>query len=193
MNWLDNNFLVFILIALSIIVDTIMIVSITNLTSIQKERKIAFDATSKKIEEELKEIRCELKEKHQKSDLSFNLVNDFKKKLIYLMEEEKPYRDANLKLMDLASKLGISEHQTSQIINQKFGKSFCSFINMYRITEAIKIFKYGTCSNIYDTLFDVGFNNKETFDEAFKNYTLKTPIEFNTENIAMMNFKFTPS
>ncbi|PKV53170.1 AraC-like DNA-binding protein [Aquimarina sp. MAR_2010_214] len=187
MSWLDDNFLISILIIQLLVTDMALVLIFVDFRNVQKKKKKASDVTLKKMEKEFKEIRCELREKRRNLDLSYGLVNEFKKRLIRLMEEEKPFRNADLKLADLASKLGISTHQTSQIINQKFGQSFNTFINMYRITEAIRIFRCGTCSNFYDILFDVGFNNEETFNKAFKNYTNKTPIEFGTENDVIMN------
>jgi len=180
MDWLSDNLLIFILIVQSLVTDVVLIAILINLNTIQKKR-------GKASYSNLKKIKGELKAKYRNSSLSYDLARDYKKKLIRLMEEQKLYRNASLKLADLASELGISVHHTSQIINQKFGLDFNTYINIYRITEAIRIFRCRSGTNIYDVLFEVGFNNKTTFNKAFKKYTDKTPSQFIAEDIAMMS------
>lgn len=116
--------------------------------------------------------------KYRNSGLSVELAKDLKTKLQYLMDNEKTYLNPELKLIDLASKMGISAHMTSQLINQEFGEDFNRYINNYRIKDAISIFRKGKYGSISEVLFYVGFNNKTTFNRAFKKYTKKTPSEF---------------
>ncbi|SHE98721.1 AraC-type DNA-binding protein [Arenibacter palladensis] len=116
--------------------------------------------------------------KYSNSGLSVELAKELKTKLQYLMDSEKTYLNPGLKLTDLASKIGISAHMTSQLINQEFGEDFNSYINSYRIKEVISIFRKGKYGSISEVFFYVGFNNKTTFNRAFKKYTKKTPSEF---------------
>jgi AraC-like DNA-binding protein len=53
-----------------------------------------------------------------------------------LMQSDKPYTDANLKMADLAQSLGVTAHKLSQLLNDNIGKSFSEYINHYRIEEA---------------------------------------------------------
>ncbi|MBS9463918.1 AraC family transcriptional regulator [Flagellimonas sp. 389] len=110
--------------------------------------------------------------------MTADLANDFKVKLVELMEKNKLYQNPNLRLNDIALELGISVHQTSQIINQRFGQDFNTFVNTYRVTEAIRLFRITENPSIGEVLFEVGFNNKATFNKAFKNYVHMTPTEF---------------
>ncbi|MEM7487342.1 MAG: AraC family transcriptional regulator, partial [Bacteroidota bacterium] len=116
--------------------------------------------------------------KYKNSGLTTDLANDFKIKLVELMDKNKLYQNPNLRLKDIAFKMGISVHQTSQIINQKFGQDFNTFVNTYRVAEAIRLFRINENPSIGEVLFEVGFNNKATFNKAFKNYVNMTPTEF---------------
>ncbi|WP_350286993.1 AraC family transcriptional regulator [uncultured Croceitalea sp.] len=135
--------------------------------------------TKKKVLNELRVVHGDSqKSKYCNTGLNTSLANDLKKKLLYVIEEEKVYRKSGLKLKDLAFRLGISTHQTSQLINQKFGNDFNTFINIHRIHEAIKIFRMHDEFSIGEVMYMAGFNSKTTFNKAFKNYTDQTPSEF---------------
>lgn len=52
------------------------------------------------------------------------------------MNTEELYKNPNLKLSDVASRMNISAHQLSQLLNDNLGKSFSTYINEYRIDDA---------------------------------------------------------
>jgi len=101
-------------------------------------------------------------------------------KITHLMRTEKPYLDANLTLVHLATKLQISSHILSRVINEKFGLNFFDFINQYRIEEV----KSKMANPEFDNLsllgiaFDCGFNTKSAFNRVFKKMTGLTPSEY---------------
>lgn len=118
--------------------------------------------------------------KYEKSTLTSGQAESFLGKLHELMANEKLYRNSDLKLSDLARKLGISSHHLSQIINEKRNQNFFDFINHYRVEEAKKIMSDPE-SRRYTLLsiaFDVGFNNKTSFNNFFKKHTGMNPSEF---------------
>jgi YesN/AraC family two-component response regulator len=80
----------------------------------------------------------------------------------------------------LSEKLQTSRHNTSQIINEHFNMNFFELINKFRIEEAIKMFKKSKTNTIQiiDVAYAVGYNNKVTFNKAFKKETALTPSEF---------------
>ena len=61
--------------------------------------------------------------------LSPLLARDLADKLQHLMETEQPYLHPDLRLEDLAGRLGVSRNQASQVINEHFNRSFFDFIN----------------------------------------------------------------
>jgi AraC-like DNA-binding protein len=109
--------------------------------------------------------------------------DEFVKRLKSLLDENKVFTNPDLNLGTLAVELGITTHQLSRLINERFSKSFNDLINEYRVQEFIKRInnpKYRAFS-VYGVAMDVGFNSKSSFNSIFKKITGKTPSEFKTE------------
>lgn len=119
-------------------------------------------------------------EKYARSGLREEQAEEYLARLITHMEEEKPYLNGDLTISDLSRRTGIPRHYITEILNEKHGRNFFSFVNEYRIREVmtrIKDPKY----NHYTLLaiaFDSGFNSKSTFNTFFKAYTGKTPSAY---------------
>ncbi len=119
-------------------------------------------------------------EKYQKSGLTNALSQELKENLIKLFVEDKIYKENNINLEILSQRLNTTRHNTSQIINEHFNINFFELINKFRIREAISILEkdiHGSL-NIIDIAYEVGYNNKVTFNKAFKKETSLTPSEF---------------
>jgi YesN/AraC family two-component response regulator len=123
------------------------------------------------------------KRKYAHSGISEALAVDFQQKVIQLMEKEKVYLDPGLKLKDLAHRLGLSVPNTSQLINQNLHKDFNTFINEYRIDEAIGMLEDDSGLALGNVAYEVGFNNNVTFYKAFKKYKGTSPSEYLREFI----------
>ncbi len=119
-------------------------------------------------------------EKYKKSGLTDNLSNELKENLIKLLVEDKIFKESSINLETLALKLNTTRHNASQIINEHFKMNFFELINKFRINEAIKILEEDVNGNlnIIDIAYEVGYNNKVTFNKAFKKETNTTPSEY---------------
>lgn len=119
-------------------------------------------------------------EKYKGSSLNPQFAEECIKKLRYLMEMKKVFRDPDISLQGLSDKLSVSSHQLSQILNEKLERNFSDLINSYRIEEAKKrLLKPGADQQKVTTVaFDVGFNTTVAFYNAFKKYTGMTPSQF---------------
>ncbi|MFK7811415.1 MAG: helix-turn-helix domain-containing protein [Maribacter sp.] len=118
--------------------------------------------------------------KYEKSGLTKSLSLELKEKLITLFDEENIYRESNLSLETIASKLNTTRHNASQVINEHFEMSFNELINTYRIRDAKEILQSDKQKNfnIIDVAYEVGYNNKVTFNKAFKKNTQLTPSQY---------------
>lgn len=107
------------------------------------------------------------------------------KELIAYMSLEKPYKEGDLRLDNLADELSIPSHHLSQVINEKTGKNFFEFLNSYRIEEAKKILADPAKKDfkVLRVAFECGFNNKTSFNKAFKKEMGITPSEFRKKQI----------
>lgn len=102
-----------------------------------------------------------------------------------LMREERPYLNSSLRLPDLAEKLNLSNHYISQVINDLDGKNFADFVNEYRIEEAKRLLLETQEKKIIHVAYDSGFNNKASFNKAFKRFTGMAPSEFR-QNVSIL-------
>lgn len=95
------------------------------------------------------------------------------------MELEKPFLNSELKLNLLAEQLSLSANQVSQVINDITRQNFSDFINQYRIEEAKRIIINDNQNlKLIEVAYDSGFNNKTSFNTAFKKFTSYSPSEF---------------
>ncbi|SDQ05606.1 helix-turn-helix transcriptional regulator [Flagellimonas zhangzhouensis] len=116
--------------------------------------------------------------KYVKSGLTHSLSNELKENLTDLFENEKLYRNNDINLDMVAEKLDTTRHNASQLINEHFNMSFHQFVNSYRIKEAQELLKTENERNIIDIAYEVGYNNKVSFNKAFKKNTDLTPSQY---------------
>lgn len=123
--------------------------------------------------------------KYEKSALTPARADLYLSKLVRAMQAEKLYANNGLKLQDLADRIDMSPHQLSQLINEKLGQNFFDFINTYRIEEAKKLLADPAKRQytILSLALEVGFNNKASFNAAFKKHTGMTPSQFRDSNV----------
>ena len=77
-----------------------------------------------------------------------------------LVSKEKIFKNADLTLDLMAKQMSINRNYLSKAINQTTGKNFNTYINEYRVKEAIKILsnEKSDVISIDAIAFDVGFN-----------------------------------
>jgi YesN/AraC family two-component response regulator len=117
-------------------------------------------------------------EKYRNSTLDEQTAETIRVQLQKLMESEKLYLQRDLRSKDLADRLATSVHRLSQVLNERVGMSFPDFINNLRIEEAKKILAAGDDNKMETIALDMGFNNKVSFNKAFRKFTGVTPSQF---------------
>lgn len=115
--------------------------------------------------------------KYKNSGLPESLARKLAEDLGLLMSREQLYKENDLKLETLAEKLNSNRHFVSQVINQVYKTNFFDYINANRIGEAKRLLVNDEL-NIIEVAYAVGYNNKGTFNLAFKRITGLTPTEF---------------
>ncbi|MDC1106439.1 helix-turn-helix domain-containing protein [Prolixibacteraceae bacterium] len=118
--------------------------------------------------------------KYAKSTLDVEASEKLKFNLQLYMYEDKPYLTTQLRIKDLSDLLGVPLHHLSQVINEHFHKNFYEFINSYRVAEAKLLLSDSMYSNYTLSAigYEVGFNSKSAFYNAFKKNTGITPLEY---------------
>ncbi len=145
---------------------------------IQKQ-EISVSATATNTNE------IEIRQKYEKNGLSETKISDISTKISACISKEKPYKNPELRLNDLAQLIGEHPNNVSQVLNDVFKKNFYDFINFYRIEDAKVFLKSPDFKNFTITAigFEVGFNSKTAFYSAFKKFADTTPAQFQKLNL----------
>jgi AraC-like DNA-binding protein len=118
--------------------------------------------------------------RYRNSGLPPHIASRLAQQLEELMRVEKLYHLSDLRLDTLAERLNLSRHHVSQVINEQLDMNFFEYINSLRIAEAKELLTRTSRQqlNISEVAYEVGFNNKVSFNKAFKSATGLTPSEF---------------
>ena len=104
-------------------------------------------------------------------------LESLSKRVDELVRLEKIYKRSDLTIIDLSEALEIHPKLVSTVINTTFNQNFNTYINHYRIAEAIEILN-GTEAqkfSIDGIGKEVGFKSKSSFYTSFKQFTGTTP------------------
>ncbi|MBK7594088.1 MAG: AraC family transcriptional regulator [Gemmatimonadetes bacterium] len=118
--------------------------------------------------------------RYERSGLAPREADELKGRLVALMERERPYRQPELTLGELAERLGTTPHRLSEVLNAQLTLSFYDFINGYRVREVQQrlVGPDGARYTYLALALEAGFASKSTFNAAFKKLTGLTPSEY---------------
>lgn len=103
---------------------------------------------------------------------------DIFKRIERAVVDDGLHRRAHLTLADVASATLLTEREVSRAINSVGGRSFCDYINNYRVREVCATMESGGTATILDLAFEAGFTSKSSFNAVFKRETGMTPSEY---------------
>jgi AraC-like DNA-binding protein len=112
-------------------------------------------------------------------------LDEWKEKLLSMMQLEKLYEDPELSLTLVAKNLQSNPSFISKVVNQGFGVNFNDFVNMFRIEAVKEMIERGEHKRqtLLAVAFECGFNSKATFNRAFKKATGLRPKEWITKKV----------
>lgn len=101
-------------------------------------------------------------------------------RLAEIMQNEKPFLQANLTADKLAKLVGVSSGELSQILNEYLQTRFYEYVNKYRVEEFVRLLKTPDAQKLTLTALSekCGFSSKSTFYRAFNNEKGITPAQF---------------
>lgn len=127
---------------------------------------------------EFETLSQELRPKYQKSGLKADDAKAIHEAVVFHVDQQRSFLDADLSLPGLARELGYSTNHISQIINDFEQCSFRDFVNAKRVAEACRRLRATPQTNLLSLAMDVGFNSKSSFNRAFVKFAGATPSEF---------------
>ena len=118
------------------------------------------------------------KPKYHGSPLDPELSQALMRQLQDVMRQSEPFTNNELRLADLAGLVDVSPHYLSQVINEQAATNFYDFVNSYRVERAAQLLLDKQQNNIIDIAFTAGFNNRASFNNAFKKHLGMTPSQY---------------
>ena len=118
--------------------------------------------------------------RYERSGLSEREAAALKSALLSAMEQQRPWRNRDLTLADLAQQLSTTPHKLSELLNSQLEQSFYDFVNGYRVRYVQRRIEDEDARNlkILALALDAGFASKSTFNDVFKKHTGRTPSDY---------------
>ncbi len=118
--------------------------------------------------------------RYEKTFAGEEIIQQVYDKLSLMMNEEKLYKDPELNLNSVATRINVHPNTLSQTINFVENRNFYDYINRQRIEEfkRIVLLQENEKFTILSLAFESGFNSKTSFNRNFKKYMDCSPREF---------------
>ena len=124
------------------------------------------------------------KEPNYRSLVSPQLMDELRDRILEIIVMQKKYRDRDYSAKRLAVDLGTNTRYISAVMNVRFHMNYTSFVNKYRIEEAMSILvdkRYQDLS-IEEVSDMVGYSNRQSFYASFYKIMGVTPRDYRLQH-----------
>ena len=124
------------------------------------------------------------KEAAYRNLVSPKLMDELKERILDIILIQKKFKDKDYSAKRLAEDLGTNTRYISAVVNVRFHMNYTSFVNKYRIDEAMTLLldrRYRDL-NMEDISDMVGFANRQSFYASFFKITGITPREYRLQH-----------
>ncbi|MCI6337508.1 AraC family transcriptional regulator [Prevotella sp. P2-180] len=114
------------------------------------------------------------------------LMDEMKEKILEIIVMKKKYKDKDYSAKKLAEELGTNTRYISAVVNVRFHMNYTSFVNKFRIEEAMTILtdKRYMDLNMEEVSDMVGFANRQSFYASFYKIMNMTPRDYRLQHQA---------
>lgn len=116
--------------------------------------------------------------KYVKSGLTLQEATEIQQRITQAFAYDKIYRNNTICLNELSNHIERDRYKVSQVLNEYLSKNFYSLINQYRIAEAKELLRNQPYLSVKAVMYEVGFNSKTSFHNAFKKETGLSPNDY---------------
>ena len=93
-------------------------------------------------------------------------------------DHSQPFLNSELTISDVGKEVFSNKLYISKAISQYTGRNFCQFVNYYRITYSLGLFRRNPDMNITELANASGFNTVASFGMAFKLFMNENPSDW---------------
>lgn len=116
--------------------------------------------------------------KYVKSGLTSKEAIEIKEKIKLAFENDQLHKNNDVSLNDLSIHIAKDRYKVSQVLNEYLTKNFYSLLRYYRINEAKDLLITQPYLSVKAIMYEVGYNSKASFYNAFKKETGLSPNDF---------------
>ena len=118
--------------------------------------------------------------------VSPKLMDEMQEKIMNIVVMQKKYRDKDYSAKKLAEDLGTNTSYISAVVNVRFHMNYTSFVNKYRIDEAMTILVDRRYQDLrMEEVSDmVGFANRQSFYASFFKIMGMTPRDYKITHLS---------
>ena len=131
------------------------------------------------------------KEAHYRTLLNPTLMDEMKDRILEIIVMQKKYKEKGYSAKKLAEDLGTNTRYISAVVNVKFHMNYTSFVNKFRIEEAMAIlvdrrYQHLRMEEVSDM---VGFSNRQSFYASFYRLMQMTPRDYREQHVMIPSSK----
>ena len=117
--------------------------------------------------------------------VSPKVMDEMQEKIMNIIVMQKKYRDKDYSAKKLAEDLGTNTRYISAVVNVRFHMNYTSFVNKYRIDEAMTILVDKRYQDLrMEEVSDmVGFSNRQSFYASFFRLVGITPRDYRLQHL----------
>lgn len=130
------------------------------------------------VEKVMMEVENSPLEGQEIAEENLDFIDNLRKKLELLVEEERIYLQPDLRVSDVARQLGTNREYVYQAINVRMGISFSDYINSKRVEYAKELLRENPDMSSDELFARSGFNSSASFYRNFKQLTGMSPRQF---------------
>lgn len=130
-------------------------------------------------------IEIKEKEAAYRKIVSPESMDRMQEQIMKIIVMDKKYRDKDYSAKKLAEDIGTNTRYISAVVNVRFHMNYTSFVNKYRIDEAMSVLvdKRYQELRMEEVASMVGFANRQSFYAAFYRFMGITPREYRIRNL----------
>lgn len=129
----------------------------------------------RRIMESMKISQVEVVNDGYKEDDHYREIYD---RVVEYFEEHKPYLNNDLTINDVVKVVYTNKLYISRAISQYTGRNFCQFVNYYRVTHSVKVFRKNPEMKVQELANACGFNSVVSFNMAFRLFMNENPSDW---------------
>lgn len=129
----------------------------------------------RRIAESMKVSHVEVAHEGGKEDDQYKEVYE---RVVAFFEKEKPYLNGELTINDVVKVVFTNKLYISRAISQYTGRNFCQFVNYYRVTHSVRLFRCNPEMKIVELANASGFNSVVSFNMAFRLFMNENPSDW---------------